>query len=54
MGCGGISSENCTYFDSPAGVTAGLCFASICRVNEDICSVSTTVIKSNCIVGFIG
>ena len=39
LGCGGVSSENSTYFDSPAGVGAGQCAVTICKVNSDICKV---------------
>jgi hypothetical protein len=34
-----VSSENSTYFDAPAGVGAGLCAATICKVNSDICKL---------------
>lgn len=39
LGCGGSSSENSTYFDAPAGVGAGHCAATICKVNSDVCKV---------------
>jgi hypothetical protein len=40
IGCGGISRENCTFFDSPAGIGAGACAATICKNTPGICSVS--------------
>jgi len=39
LGCGGQSSENSTYFENPAGVGAGQCTATICKVNSDICKL---------------
>ena len=40
LGCGGVSRENCTYFDSPAAFGGGQCAATICKINDGICSVT--------------
>ncbi len=41
VGCGGSSSENCTYFSSGGGgVGAGSCVARICPRSTDICQVN--------------
>ena len=39
VGCGGSSSENCTYFEV-TGATNGPCVASICKADSNICQVS--------------
>ncbi len=38
LDCGGISSENCTHFDS-ASPAAGECSVTICPCRGDICQV---------------
>ncbi len=38
LSCGGMSSENCTYFNS-VNVMAGGCQATICPCNDNICQV---------------
>ncbi len=38
INCGGIASENCTYFDS-SGVTSGACVAKVCPCADDICQM---------------
>ncbi len=40
VGCGEMSSENCTYFNSEAVVQAGACRATICPCGSDICQAS--------------
>lgn len=39
LGCGGSSSENCTYFDSATTVATGSCKAKICPCNDNICQM---------------
>jgi hypothetical protein len=39
LGCGGTSSQNCTYFESSGTVGAGQCAATICKCSSDICQV---------------
>ena len=41
VGCGGSSSENCTYFEV-TGANNGPCVAQICKANSNICQVSYT------------
>jgi len=38
IGCGGKSSQNCTYFQVTAA-SAGTCGATICKCSGDICQV---------------
>merc|ERR1712141_484280 len=38
VGCGGSSSENCTYFEV-TGANNGPCVASICKADSNICQV---------------
>ena len=38
VNCGGMSSENCTYFDSDTTMAGG-CQATICPCNDNICQV---------------
>lgn len=38
VGCGGRSSENCTYFEAE-GVGSGQCRAEICKLCSDICQI---------------
>ena len=40
VGCGGASSENCTYFEATS-VGDGECKATICKTNPGICQVLT-------------
>ncbi len=37
--CGGMSSENCTYFNSDTAAMAGACTATICPCGDNICQV---------------
>ena len=37
--CGGMSSENCTYFQSSATVAAGQCRVRICPCDSNICQL---------------
>merc|ERR1712209_233047 len=39
LGCGGSSSENCTYFEVMNSAISGACSASICNVNSNICQL---------------
>ena len=39
IGCGGSSSENCTYFEVSAAPT-GPCNGQVCKSNSNICQVS--------------
>ena len=39
FGCGGTSSENCTYFESSGTPSAGECRAKVCPCNDNICQV---------------
>lgn len=43
LGCGGSSSENCTYFESNS-VGTGDCKAKICKCSSDICQVKLITI----------
>ncbi len=38
IGCGGTSSQNCTYFDSN-NVMSGACTATICPCGNNICQI---------------
>ena len=38
LGCGGSSSENCTYFEV-TGANDGACSAQICKISSDVCQV---------------
>ena len=49
IGCGGSSSENCTYFEVSSLTTTGACSGKICKLSSDICQVSIRHIW----VGFI-
>ena len=40
LGCGGKSSQNCTYFESSTAPGAGACGITICECSTDICQVS--------------
>ena len=40
IGCGGSSSENCTYFEVSSLTTTGACSGKICKLSSDICQVS--------------
>ncbi len=43
ISCGGMSNENCTYFNSNDNVQAGSCQATICPCNNDICQVLNNI-----------
>ena len=38
--CGASFRENCTYFESPATVSAGACAFEVCRCQPGVCQVS--------------
>ena len=44
IGCGGSTSENCTYFEY-AGSNSGACNARICKVNSGICQIRLDLSK---------
>jgi len=39
IGCGGSSSENCTYFEVSSLTTTGACSGKICKLSSDICQI---------------
>jgi len=39
IGCGGSSSQNCTYFESSGTPSAGQCSAEVCQCNNNICQM---------------
>ncbi len=39
LGCGDVTAENCTYFDSDSTTASGGCTATICPCNDNICQV---------------
>jgi len=39
IGCGGTSSENCTYFEVSSLTTTGPCKGRICKLSSDICQI---------------
>ena len=47
LGCGGMSSENCTYFTSGTGISAGQCRLTICRCDSNICQVKKKLMITN-------
>jgi len=44
IGCGGSTSENCTYFEY-SGSNSGACNARICKVNSGICQIRLDLSK---------
>ena len=39
LGCGSITTENCTYFESATTVNTGACRAKICKADSNICQI---------------
>jgi len=39
IGCGGTSSENCTYFEVSSLTTTGACGGRICKLSDDVCQI---------------
>lgn len=40
ISCGSMSNENCTYFESSNNINTGMCRATICPCNNNICQVN--------------